>query len=183
MRRGAAVSGLAAAALLAAACGSSGGAASSGGGNGGSSGNSGQAASAKGVSTRQLTGIGKALVTSTGMTIYTPRTPAETNGNINCTGSCLSFWFPVTASPATASGLPGKLGTIHRPDGKTQLTYDGRPLYTFRLDTSAGQAHNGFKDSFGGTSFTWAVVTATGLAGGGGAAPAPSSSYSYGSGY
>src|SRR5690242_6863062 len=108
LKRGGAVSGLAAAALVVAACGSSGGGASSGAGQGGNSGNSGNATSAKGVSTRQLTGIGKALVTSTGMTIYTPRTPAETNGKINCTGSCLSFWVPVTASPATASGLPGR---------------------------------------------------------------------------
>jgi predicted lipoprotein with Yx(FWY)xxD motif len=181
--RGGAMSGLAAVAMLAAACGSS--AAGTSSGYGGSSGNGGKATSAKGVSTRQLSGIGKALVTSAGMTIYTPRSPAETGGNIKCTGPCLSFWSPVTGSSVKASGLPGTFGTIHRPDGKTQLTYDGRPLYTFRLDTSAGQSHNNFQDSFGGTSFTWAVVTAAGVAGGagGGASPAPSSSYSYGSGY
>jgi predicted lipoprotein with Yx(FWY)xxD motif len=137
------------------------------------------------VSTRQLSGIGTALVDSSGKTIYTPRTPAEANGKIKCTGSCLSFWFPVTVSStnSASSGLPGKLGTTHRPDGKTQLTYNGKPLYTFRLDTAAGQAHgSNFTDSFSGTSFTWEVVAAGGQAGGGGS-PAPAPSYSYGSGY
>jgi predicted lipoprotein with Yx(FWY)xxD motif len=171
---GAAVSGLAAAALLAAACGSPGGSTAST--------DSGSAGAAKGaVSTRQLSGIGTALVTGSGMTVYTPRTPAEASGKIHCTGSCLSFWFPVTASSPhpRASGLPGRLGTIRRADdGKTQLTYNGKPLYTFRLDTAAGQAHGSdFTDMFSGTSFTWEAVTASGQAGGAGSpAPAPSSS-------
>jgi predicted lipoprotein with Yx(FWY)xxD motif len=173
---GAAVSGLAAAALLAAACGSAGGSTASTGG-----GNSGSAAAKGAVSTRQLSGIGTALVTSSGMTVYTPRTPAEASGKIKCTGSCLSFWFPVTARSAhpASGGLPGQLGTIRRADdGKTQLTYNGKPLYTFRLDTRTGQAHgSNFTDMFSGTSFTWKVVTASGQAGGAGSpAPSPSSS-------
>jgi len=188
LRRGTVVSGLAAAALVVAACGSPGGNTSSGGGNAGSTGSGGNAgaAAAGAVSTRDLTGIGTALVTSSGMTIYTPKTPAESTGNIKCTGSCLSFWFPVTGSPADlgSSGLPGTIGTIHRPDdGKTQLTYNGKPLYTFRLDTAAGQAHgNNFTDSFSGTSFTWQVVVSHGTAGGA-ASPASSPGYSYGNGY
>ena len=106
---------LAAAAVLAAACGSPGyGTASSGGGGtGGSAGNTGGAAGA--ISTRQLSGIGTALVNSSGMTIYTPQHPQETNRNIKCTGACLSFWLPVTASPASlraVGGLPGTLATI-----------------------------------------------------------------------
>jgi predicted lipoprotein with Yx(FWY)xxD motif len=120
------------------------------------------------------------------MTIYTPKKPEEASGKIECTGSCLSFWFPVTASPANAGtgGLPGKLGTIHRSDdGKMQLTYNGKPLYTFRLDTAAGQAHgSNFTDSFSGTSFTWQVVTASGKAGGAGSPPS-SPGYSNQAGY
>jgi predicted lipoprotein with Yx(FWY)xxD motif len=181
LRRGAVLSGLAAAAVVA-ACGSPGASTANSGGGGRSSGNS---AAAKGaVSTRQLSGIGTALVDSSGMTIYTPKTPDEANGNIKCTGSCLSFWFPVTASSANpgSGGLPGKLGTIH-DDGMTQLTYNGKPLYTFRLDTAPGQAHgNNYTDSFNGTSFTWEVVTASGVAGGAGS-PAPSPSYSSQAGY
>jgi len=138
-RRVVALSGILAAAALVAACGSS----NSSGASGGGSGGSGKAPAAKGVvSAHQLNGIGTVLVTSSGMTIYTPKTPAETNGNIKCTGSCLSFWLPVTTKAAdpAASGLPGKLGTVQISGGKTQLTYNGRPLYTFMLDTAAGQA-------------------------------------------
>jgi predicted lipoprotein with Yx(FWY)xxD motif len=183
---GATLSGLAAAAVLVAACGSPGGNTASP-GAAGTSGSSGKVAADKGaVSARQLSGgIGTALVNSSGITIYTPRTPAELNGNIKCTGSCLSFWFPVTASPASLASrrLPGRLGTVHRPDGTTQLTYNGRPLYTFRLDTAAGQTHgNNFSDSFNGTTFTWQVVTATGRPGGAGS-PAPAPGYSYQAGY
>jgi predicted lipoprotein with Yx(FWY)xxD motif len=182
LRRAAALTGLAAAAALVAACGSSAGNTASS----GASRSGGTAATANAVvAARHLSGIGTALVNSSGMTIYTPKSPAEGSGNIKCTGSCLSFWFPVTASspdPA-ASGLPGKLGTIHLPDGETQLTYDGRPLYTFRLDTSPGQAHgNNYTDSFNGTTFHWQVVTTSGKPAGA-ASPAPAPSSTYQSGY
>ncbi len=169
------MSGLAAAALAVAACGSSGGTAGvrTAGHHGTNQNPAGDAA----VSTRQLSGVGTVLVTSSGMTVYTPKSPAESNGKIKCVGSCLNFWLPVTAGSAGApsGGLPGKLGTVQRPDGKTQLTYNGRPLYTFRLDTAAGQAlGNNVTDHFNGTSFTWQAVTASGKAGG--TAPKPSNS-------
>lgn len=185
VRRGAVLPGLAAAAALVAACGSSAGNPASSGTRGNSGANGNAAAANAAVSVRQLSGVGAVLVNSSGMTIYTPEIPAEADGSIKCTGSCLSFWLPVTASSASpaASGLTGSLGTIHRPDGTTQLTYNGRPLYTFRLDTAAGQDHgNNFHDSFGGTNFTWQVVTASGKPAGAGA-PAPSPSYSYPPGY
>ena len=178
LTRGAALTGLAAAAMLMAACGSSG-------GDTASSGATSKAAPAALVSARQLSGIGAVLVTSSGMTIYTPKTPAEVNGNIKCTGSCLSFWFPVTTSSVNlrSSSLPGKLGTIHLSNGKSQLTYSGRPLYTFRLDTAAGQAHgNNYSDSFNGIKFTWQIVTPSGKAADAGA-PAPTPSYSTQGGY
>jgi predicted lipoprotein with Yx(FWY)xxD motif len=178
LRHGAAVLGCVTAAVLVAACGSSGGNAGSPGASG-STGTSGSTATASAVSARQLSGVGTVLVNSSGMTIYSVKTPAELNGNIKCTGTCLSFWFPVTASSVNpgSSGLPGKLDTIHRPDGGTQLTYNGRPLYTFKLDTAAGQAHgNNYTDSFNGITFTWQVVTTSGTpAGGGSPAATPSS--------
>jgi hypothetical protein len=43
-----------------------------------------------------------------------------------------------------------------RPDGTTQLTSDGRPLYTFKLDTAAGQVKG---DGF---AKLWHVAMASG---------------------
>jgi predicted lipoprotein with Yx(FWY)xxD motif len=117
------------------------------------------------VSVRKLPGVGTVLVNRSGKTLYSPQ--QEAHGKILCTGSCLSFWFPVSAgagaAPHAPGGVTGALGTIHRPDGRTQLTYNGKPLYTFRLDMAPGQAHgNNFTDNFGGTSFTWRAITTSG---------------------
>ena len=117
------------------------------------------------VSARKLPGVGTVLVNRSGKTLYSPQ--QETRGKILCKGTCLSFWFPVPAGAGAAlqapSGVTGTLGTIHRPDGRTQLTYNGKPLYTFRLDLAPGQDHgNNFTDHFGGISFTWHAVTTNG---------------------
>jgi predicted lipoprotein with Yx(FWY)xxD motif len=176
----------AAAAALLAACGSSGGNAASPASSSQTGGNTSAGTTAV-ITAHQLSGIGTVLVDQAGKTIYTPE--QEASGTILCTGSCLSFWFPVTVTSASiprhANGLTGVLGTIHRPDGKTQLTYNGKPLYTFRLDQAPGQVHgNNYTDSFGGTSFTWQALTAAGApAGSGSSGATPSASTSQGSGY
>src|SRR5262245_6294076 len=120
------------------------------------------------VTARKLPGVGMVLVSRSGKTVYSPK--QEANGMIHCTGSCLGFWFPVTVAagttPQDGPGLTGTLGTIRRSDnGQSQLTYNGRPLYTFRLDQAPGDLHgNNFSDEFDGTSFTWQVVSASGAA-------------------
>ena len=168
------------------ACGS---AAGAGGSNGpaGAGGNQG-AAHGSIVAAHKIAGVGTVLVDRAGRTIYSPE--QEAHGRILCTGSCLSFWLPVTVKSATglhaAGGVTGMLGTIHRrDDGLTQVTYNGRPLYTFRLDHAPGQAHgSNFSDSFGGTSFRWQAVTARGAAGApaGGATPSSGPGYQGGAG-
>lgn len=166
---------VAAAAILLAACASAG------------TGQRHQEAAARGpaVSVRSLPGVGTVLVNQSGMTLYSPQ--QEADGKIACTGACLSFWFPVRATAGKAPRAPGavstSLGTVHRADdGLTQLTYHGRPLYTFRLDTAPGQAHGDhFTDHFGGISFEWEAVTTA--PSGAQARPArsanPSGGYSY----
>jgi predicted lipoprotein with Yx(FWY)xxD motif len=122
------------------------------------------------------------LTDQSGKTLYSPQ--QEAGGVIKCTASCLSFWFPVTvgngAAPHAASMVTGTLGTIQRPGGGgRQLTYDGKPLYTFRLDSGPGQVHgNNFRDQFGGQSFTWHAVTNSGGAATSGQPSSPPS-YSY----
>jgi predicted lipoprotein with Yx(FWY)xxD motif len=162
---------LAAAGGLLAACGST--------GQAGSASSSHQGAASRGtvISVRSLPGIGTVLVASSGETLYSPQ--QEADGKILCTGSCLSFWFPVRVTPGTGlrgpASVTGKLGTIRRPGGMTQLTINGRPLYTFRLDQAPGQAHgNDYTDHFGGESFTWHAITTKGtLAASGHGSPAP----------
>jgi len=188
--RGSLIAGLAiAVAGLVAGC-SSGSNAAGPGGGAQQAGGTQQAAASLTISSRQVSGAGTVLTSQSGRTLYTPE--QEANGSIKCTGSCLSFWFPVTTArgttPHAASGLAGKLGSVKRPDnGDLQLTYNGEPLYTFRLDSAPGQAHgNNFTDSFGGQAFLWHVAAVSGAAPAGGQPSNPSgnSGYNYqGGGY
>jgi predicted lipoprotein with Yx(FWY)xxD motif len=52
----------------------------------------------------------------------------------------------VVARGTRPTGAPS-LGTVRRPNGKTQVTYRGRPLYTFTEDTEPGEVNGeGFRD-------------------------------------
>lgn len=129
------------------------------------------------VSLASVSGVGKVLVNSKGFALYSP--VQEKSGTIRCTGSCTSIWMPLTTkgTPSASAGL--RLGTVMRPDGKTQVTFKGKPLYLFAEDSSPKSVSgNGVSDNFGGKSFTWHVAspgktTTVGSGGGGG----------YGSGY
>jgi predicted lipoprotein with Yx(FWY)xxD motif len=118
------------------------------------------------VSTKSISGTGNVLVDSTGMALYTNN--MDSGSKIACTGQCLSFWLPVAASggqPTSAdSSVQAKLGTVKRPDGTSQVSWGGKPLYTFVQDSPGKVTGNGFTDSFGGTNFTWTVATASGTA-------------------
>jgi predicted lipoprotein with Yx(FWY)xxD motif len=157
--------GAAAAAALVAACGGPGGIYGTGGGSAAGAAQHASAAHGASISARTLPGVGTVLVDRSGKTLYSPQ--QEAHGMIMCTGGCLSFWFPVQATAGATlrvpAGVTGALGTIHRPGGLTQLSYNGKPLYTFRLDQAPGQAHgNNFTDHFGSASFTWHAVTTSG---------------------
>ncbi len=52
-----------------------------------------------------------------------------------------------------------------------QVTYSGRPLYSFTQEGPGEVTGDGFQDAFGGQQFTWHVVSV----GGGGGSPATSS--------
>jgi predicted lipoprotein with Yx(FWY)xxD motif len=88
------------------------------------------------------------LTNDKGLTLYrfAPDSPAASR----CTGSCAAYWPPVTGTPEAGPGVTGKLGTIKRPGGSTQATYDGHPLYTYIGDKSPGQANGNKIDLNGG---------------------------------
>lgn len=87
------------------------------------------------------------LVNRHGHTLYS--LSAERHGRFICTdSSCLSLWTPlVVGRGVRPHGTVGHLRTIRRPNGKRQVTYRGRPLYTFNDDHRRGQVKGeGFRD-------------------------------------
>ena len=134
---------------------------SGGGGNGSMSSGAPAKTSGATVSAEQISGSGNVLVDSTGHALYA--NDQEKNGMVQCNGACLSFWKPLTAMGAPkGASLSGKLGVVSRPDGGKQVTYNGKLLYTFYLDSPGKVGGDGFADAFGGKHFTWHVVHASG---------------------
>ena len=87
----------------------------------------------------------KVLTANNGLTLYT--LSVEKHGNFICKGSCLKTWFPLIVAAGVKPTGPVPLGTVKRPDGRRQVTFEGRPLYTFDGDAKKGDANGeGFKD-------------------------------------
>ncbi len=106
-------------------------------------------ATAGGITLRTAEIGGVAVLTNAhGLTLYwfAPDTSAASR----CTGSCAAYWPPVTGDPRIGRGIPGRLGTIRRPGGGLQATYDGHPLYTYIGDSRPGQANGNNLDLNGG---------------------------------
>jgi len=106
------------------------------------------------------TTAGDALVGEDGKTLYW--FTKDTNGTIACADtSCTGTWPPFTldAGETTKAGggvTASWLATVKRPDGSTQVTYNGHPLYYFVSDKAAG-------DALGqGKSGLWFIATANG---------------------
>jgi predicted lipoprotein with Yx(FWY)xxD motif len=100
------------------------------------------------------------LVDDQDHTLYTVE--VEKDGTIHCVDACTSFWEPVVASAAdvdrASSDLRDALGVVERPDGDSQLTYDGLPLYTFAEEGAGELTGDGFTDDFQGTEFVWSAA-------------------------
>jgi len=88
------------------------------------------------------------LANADGLTLYW--FAPDTSTSSKCFGPCAIYWPPVSGSPAAGSGVTGKLGTIKRPGGGLQATYDGHPLYTYIGDRGPGQANGNDLDLNGG---------------------------------
>jgi predicted lipoprotein with Yx(FWY)xxD motif len=85
------------------------------------------------------------VASSNGMTVYTFTKDVANSGTSACTGACLTKWpaltVPAGSTPAGASDVTGKLGTITRADdGSAQVTYNGLPLYFYSGDTAPGDS-------------------------------------------
>jgi predicted lipoprotein with Yx(FWY)xxD motif len=80
------------------------------------------------------TSAGTVLTTANGMTLYTY--DKDTLGQSSCYGDCAQYWHPYLSNGTSTPS--GKMTLITRSDGSQQWAYEGRPLYTFVQDTSAG---------------------------------------------
>jgi predicted lipoprotein with Yx(FWY)xxD motif len=84
------------------------------------------------------TSAGPALAGENGLTLYIHT--QEGTGTIACTEGCLDNWPPLTGAVEAGDADAALLGTIMRPDGIEQVTYNGFPLYYFAGDAAEGEA-------------------------------------------
>ena len=55
-----------------------------------------------------------------------------------CNADCAEVWPPYLITEEEAATVKAPLGVIARANKKMQLTYDGRPVYTYIFDRSQG---------------------------------------------
>jgi predicted lipoprotein with Yx(FWY)xxD motif len=110
---------------------------------------------------RTIDGLGKIIADGRGFTLY--MYGPDHQGAPRCTGFCAQQWPPLLLPPGVAKPIasPGVLarlvGTVRRPDGRLQVTYNGWPLYLWIGDTAPGQA-TGQADDMG----LWYALSVTG---------------------
>ena len=117
------------------------------------------ATSGAAVATGQ-TDVGTVLVDKSGKTLYA--FAADAKDHSNCSGSCATYWPPVTVAkgtPTASKDVSATLGTTTRSDGSMQLTVNGWPMYTYAGDAKAGDATGQGKNLSGGL---WWVVDSSG---------------------
>lgn len=106
--------------------------------------------------------LGPILTDAQGHTLY--YLTSELGGApTQCTSACLSHWTPLSVPTAASDavegpGLSGVLTVNTRADGINQVSYGGKPLYTFAGDAAPGDIHGQGIHAFGGV---WLAAQAT----------------------
>jgi predicted lipoprotein with Yx(FWY)xxD motif len=87
----------------------------------------------------QVHGFGAVLAGANRVPLYTWN--KERDHKVHCTGACAKAWPPLIVPKNAMAmvhphvrGIAGTFGIVHRPDGKAQLTLNGRPLYSYEGD-------------------------------------------------
>jgi len=78
--------------------------------------------------------FGAILATPKKQALYYWQVEKRAGGKIRCTGACAKLWPPLYAKstvPKHVAGVKGTFGTIKRPDGRNQVTYNGLAVYTY----------------------------------------------------
>lgn len=81
--------------------------------------------------------LGLVVATKKKLGLYT--WDQEKDFKVHCTGECATAWPPVLLMKgdkvkAMTAGIQGEFGTVTRPDGSTQLTWNKQPVYTYKGD-------------------------------------------------
>jgi len=122
------------------------------------------AATPSGPTTIDLTTtkVGPILTSSTRYTLFAFTKDTPNVDSCVTTLGCTLFWPPILTAGAPIAG-PGVhaslLGTIPLSGGRTQVTYNGHPLYGFIGDPLPELTYYIGASAFGGT---WPAVTASG---------------------
>jgi predicted lipoprotein with Yx(FWY)xxD motif len=90
--------------------------------------------------------FGAIVATKDHLALYTWK--KESDKKVHCTGACAKTWPPMTVAHGAmiakhVTGIMGTFGEIMRADGRTQVTLDGRPLYTYHGDSPTKILCNG----------------------------------------
>lgn len=105
---------------------------------------------------------GPILVDSDGVAVYIYTRDTQKGTTSACTDQdCTSKWTPVTTQGAPVAGagaIQKLLGTITRPDGTMQVTYNGWPLYYSNSDNGSGSTNGQGMDN------SWYLVSPAGKA-------------------
>ncbi|MEW2426181.1 hypothetical protein AB0911_37455 [Streptomyces nigra] len=95
-----------------------------------------------------------------GRTLYYTTQDVVSAGSSTCVDVCARRWPPVVIDPqgrVFADGVAtDTIGAFRRPDGLTQLTVSGRPVYRFAGDSAPGQTRGHAVDS------VWFAATPSG---------------------
>lgn len=78
--------------------------------------------------------FGSILTTPKKQALYFWNVEKRAGGQIRCTASCARLWPPLYAKgavPKKLTGIRGTFGTIRRPDGRRQVTFNGLAVYTY----------------------------------------------------
>lgn len=98
---------------------------------------------------------GEILALESGLALYT--FDMDTPPTSNCHGKCAEIWPPVSLNPeetAVAQQSGPHFSTSTRENGLVQMTFDGKPVYTFHFDRVNGDCKGN------GVGGVWHVIPA-----------------------
>ena len=123
----------------------------------------GQTTSAAKVAVQQSEEYGPYLVDADSRALYLFTIDRQGGGDAEplsrCYDACADAWPPllVEGEPQAGDQVDASLlGTFERDDGRSQVTYNGWPLYYFVQDQGPGEATGQDKHGFGGE---WYLLT------------------------